>query len=174
MVTAVVNQTALAKPERRSRREAEAQPPVNVESLSPEVATDLVSLFKLLSDETRLQILFYLSQSRELNVGTLCNMLNQSQPAVSHHLALMRVAGLIDMRREGKHNFYRIEPSKFGRYRSVLETFLSPASHRDDWSKWFGHDGNGKLSSPRGSAESHPQPPSSGTDPAGDGRSTGA
>lgn len=76
-------------------------------------AKDLVELFKLLADETRLRILLLLKQRHELNVRTLCQMLRQSQPAVSHHLALLRVAGLIEMRRDGKHNFYRLLPQRF-------------------------------------------------------------
>lgn len=57
---------------------------------------DLVKLCKLLSDETRLKILYYLTQKDELHVRALCELLGESQPAVSHHLALLRVAGLID------------------------------------------------------------------------------
>jgi ArsR family transcriptional regulator len=74
---------------------------------------EFVSIFKLLSDETRLRILFYLTQTDELHVRALCNLLGQSQPAVSHHLALLRVAGLIEPRRAGKHNYYRILPQRF-------------------------------------------------------------
>lgn len=74
---------------------------------------DLVQLFKLLSDETRLKVLFSLAQTEEMHVRALCELLGQSQPAVSHHLALLRVAGLIEPRREGKHNFYRILPDRF-------------------------------------------------------------
>jgi ArsR family transcriptional regulator len=70
-------------------------------------------MFKLLADETRLQILFLLQQKRELNVRTICHLLKQSQPAVSHHLALLRSASLIEMRRDGKHNFYRLIPERF-------------------------------------------------------------
>ena len=77
------------------------------------IVKDLVELFKLLSDETRLKILYLLQQKKELNVRGLCQLLKQSQPAVSHHLALLRVAGLIEMRREGKHNYYRILPQRF-------------------------------------------------------------
>jgi ArsR family transcriptional regulator len=77
------------------------------------VTTSLVELFKLLADETRLRVLFLLQRHGELNVRTLCRLLSQSQPAVSHHLALLRSAGLIAMRREGKHNFYRLVPSRF-------------------------------------------------------------
>ena len=77
------------------------------------VVKDLVKVFKLLSDETRLRILLYLTQRQELHVRALCELLEQSQPAVSHHLALLRVAGLIESRREGKHNYYRVLPDRF-------------------------------------------------------------
>lgn len=76
------------------------------------VVKELVQLFKLFSDETRLRILHFLMHHDELNVRTLCKMLDQSQPAVSHHLALLRVAGLIESRREGKHNFYHVMPAR--------------------------------------------------------------
>jgi ArsR family transcriptional regulator, arsenate/arsenite/antimonite-responsive transcriptional repressor len=88
--------------------------------LPNEVAKDLAELFKLLSDETRLRILFLLQQRRELNVRTLCQILRQSQPAVSHHLALLRVAGLIEMRRDGKHNFYRLMPQRFEEFLRMI------------------------------------------------------
>jgi len=78
-----------------------------------DIIRELVKVFKLLSDETRLRILFYLSKRHELHVRALCELLDQSQPAVSHHLALLRVAELIESRRDGKHNFYRIVPERF-------------------------------------------------------------
>jgi len=76
--------------------------------LTPHLEKELVQVFKLLSDETRLRILNYLGREGELHVTALCEKLGQSQPAVSHHLALLRVAGLIEARRDGKHNFYSI------------------------------------------------------------------
>ncbi|MBI3837107.1 MAG: metalloregulator ArsR/SmtB family transcription factor [Planctomycetia bacterium] len=78
-----------------------------------DLVNNLVRLFKLLSDETRLRILYYLTQRSELHVRALCELLNESQPAVSHHLALLRVAGLIERRREGKHNFYGLKTRQF-------------------------------------------------------------
>lgn len=73
-------------------------------------AHDLVTVFKLLADETRLRILHYLTQKTELNVCTFVGLLHQTQPAVSHHLALLKEAGLIECRRDGKHNFYHLVP----------------------------------------------------------------
>lgn len=81
--------------------------------VSDAAVKDLVKVFKLLSDETRLRILLYLSQQEEMHVRALCEILHQSQPAVSHHLALLRVAELIESRRDGKHNYYRILPQRF-------------------------------------------------------------
>jgi len=82
--------------------------------ISEQAVRELAQVFKLLSDETRLRILFYLAQNSELHVTDLCNRLGQSQPAVSHHLALLRVSGLIESRREGKHNFYSVRTDHFG------------------------------------------------------------
>lgn len=82
--------------------------------VTEQTVRDLAQVFKLLSDETRLRILFYLAQNQELHVTDLCNRLGQSQPAVSHHLALLRVSGLIESRREGKHNFYSVRTDHFG------------------------------------------------------------
>jgi len=64
-------------------------------------------LLKHISDATRLQIVLMLSEG-EKHVGALCEVLNQSQPAVSHHLALMRHGGGIIPRRRGKNNFYTL------------------------------------------------------------------
>lgn len=63
-------------------------------------------LLKQVSDPTRLQVLMLLTE-KERNVSELCSDLGtQSQPAVSHHLALLRHGRLIEPRRSGKHNFY--------------------------------------------------------------------
>src|SRR3954468_692569 len=64
-------------------------------------------LLKQASDATRLQILGILADG-ERHVGGLCDELGQSQPAVSHHLALLRHGGLIAPRRSGKQNFYSL------------------------------------------------------------------
>lgn len=74
---------------------------------------DLVHLFKLLSDDIRLRILYFLAHEPELHVRALCDALHESQPAVSHHLALLREAGLIAPRRDGKRNFYHLVPQRF-------------------------------------------------------------
>jgi DNA-binding transcriptional ArsR family regulator len=64
-------------------------------------------LLKHVSDPTRLQIILILAGG-EHHVGALCDLLGQSQPAVSHHLALLRHGGIISPRRQGKNNFYSL------------------------------------------------------------------
>ncbi len=97
--------------------------------LSSELEKNLVQIFKLLSDETRLRILLYLMREDELHVTALCDKLGQSQPAVSHHLALLRVAGLIEARRDGKHNFYSVRKNHFHQVISELfENITDPDS----------------------------------------------
>ena len=91
--------------------------------LPDQLEQDLVQTFKLLSDETRLRVLMYLMREGELHVTALCERLDQSQPAVSHHLALLRVAGLIEARRDGKHNFYSVRREHF--HRIMGELFLN-------------------------------------------------
>lgn len=107
------------------------------ESFAPVIQDDkirgLVKRFKLLSDETRLRILFYLANTDELHVRALCDLLSQSQPAVSHHLAMLRTAGVVEPRREGKHNFYRLLPGGFEQLLRVVfaDDALSDTSTND-------------------------------------------
>lgn len=100
---------------------------VELSTLPADVATEMVHLCKLFSDETRLQIVHYLMQTEELNVRTLCDLLGQSQPAVSHHLALLRVDGMIECRRSGKHNFYRLVNE---RVQQFIEMIFSAAPNQ--------------------------------------------
>jgi ArsR family transcriptional regulator len=107
---------SITQPKQGGRRQAstpETGPLIAPSQLDAEVAKDLVQCFKLLADETRLRILHYLMQQDEMHVRALCILLEQSQPAVSHHLALLRVAGFIDSRRDGKHNYYHLAPKRF-------------------------------------------------------------
>ena len=67
----------------------------------------LTSLFRLLSDKTRLNILLALADG-ERNVTSLCEELQLPQPTVSHHLGLLRVNNIIANRRKGKQVFYAL------------------------------------------------------------------
>ncbi len=108
--------------------EAEQKSRNIIPELSVQLEKDLVQIFKLLSDETRLRVLLYLAREGELHVTALCDKLGQSQPAVSHHLALLRVAGLIEARRDGKHNYYSVRSKHFHR---IMEELFSSITNRE-------------------------------------------
>lgn len=98
------------------------------EGLAGPPLKDLASSFRLLADETRLRVLSLLVEFDELHVRALCELLGQSQPAVSHHLGLLRSAGLVRARRDGKHNFYSTVPEKL---ESVIELARSNVMPRN-------------------------------------------
>lgn len=83
----------------------------------------LTSLFRLLSDKTRLNILLLLAQG-ERNVSSLCEELNLPQPTVSHHLGLLRMNSVIANRRNGKQVFYTLN----GRVDAEQDANLVPQS----------------------------------------------
>jgi DNA-binding transcriptional ArsR family regulator len=69
----------------------------------------LSQIIQMLGDESRLKILMALAHNGEMNVSALCDLVASSQPAVSHHLRLLRIKGLVNYRRDGKHNYYRVD-----------------------------------------------------------------
>lgn len=72
--------------------------------------TDAQTVFDSLSDATRRRILALLQGEGELCVCELVAALGLAQPKISRHLAVMREAGLLAMRREGTWVFYRLHP----------------------------------------------------------------
>jgi ArsR family transcriptional regulator len=94
--------------------------------ISDDTIERLSKVFKLLADESRLRIVLALAQDGELHVSALCALLGQSQPAVSHHLTLMRLVGLVAYRRDGKHNFYRLASDHV---RDLIEQFFADSGN---------------------------------------------
>ena len=99
---------------------------------------DYVPLFKALCHPTRAQIIEFLL-SGERCVCEMTGPLDLSQPLVSHHLALLRDAGLVQMRDEGARTYYSIDWERFdgdlagflayvGKLRSAPRPALDPAS----------------------------------------------
>ncbi|MGY2463152.1 metalloregulator ArsR/SmtB family transcription factor [Vreelandella sulfidaeris] len=69
-----------------------------------------LSIFKCLSDETRLMLVLLVAQEQELCVCEMTHALQVSQPKVSRHLAQLRQCGLLSDQREGQWVYYRIAP----------------------------------------------------------------
>lgn len=81
-----------------------------------------LSLFKALSDETRLRIVVLLSE-KELCVCQLMWALDLDQAKISRHLTILRNAGLVNDRRQGLWIFYSLAEPRNELERSVFSTF---------------------------------------------------
>lgn len=93
-------------------------------------STSVDAVFRAISDPTRRHLLKRLKK-KELSVLELCAPYEMSQPAVSQHLKVLREAGLVDARREGRQQYYRLRPA--------------PLKHVRDWASEFEAFWNEKL-----------------------------
>ena len=84
---------------------------------------DLARIFAALADPTRLRLLNLIA-GREVCVCYLVEVLRQSQPKVSRHLAYLRKAGVVAARREGKWMHYRIQQPQDPAVASILAAAL--------------------------------------------------
>ncbi|MBB5629152.1 ArsR/SmtB family transcription factor [Sphaerisporangium krabiense] len=84
-----------------------------------------VDAFRLLSDGTRLRLMWLLS-SGEYDVGSLAETLAAARPSVSQHLAKLRLAGLVQTRRDGRRVLYR---ARDVHVRSLIKEALFHADH---------------------------------------------
>jgi len=67
----------------------------------------LNSLFKALNDRTRREILELLKE-KDLTAGEIADRFNISKPSISHHLDLLRQAGLVVSVKEGQFMYYSL------------------------------------------------------------------
>jgi DNA-binding transcriptional ArsR family regulator len=79
--------------------------------ISPDDAGRLAGLLGLLADPVRSRVLFALSAVERLCVGDLALALGASEDAVSYGLRMLRTAGLVTFRKEGRVVYYSLAPS---------------------------------------------------------------
>jgi ArsR family transcriptional regulator len=91
--------------------------------VSQSTAAGLVPLFEALADRTRLRLL-NLMDGREVCVCYFVEILGQSQPKISRHLAYLRRAGVATTRREGKWMHYSIATPSDAGASAILATAL--------------------------------------------------
>jgi ArsR family transcriptional regulator, arsenate/arsenite/antimonite-responsive transcriptional repressor len=77
-------------------------------------------MFRAFSDRTRLRILHVL-QGGELCVGDIVEILQAPQPRISRHLAYLRKANLVTVRKSGLWSHYCLAPAKTAFHRKLLE-----------------------------------------------------
>jgi len=84
-------------------------------------ASELAAVFRALSDPTRVSIVNLLACGEECCVCDLTDAFALSQPTVSHHLRILRDAGLVEAERRGTWAYYRLVPEAIERLREVFE-----------------------------------------------------
>lgn len=87
-------------------------------------AADLAKIFKALGDPVRLRLLSMIASRSggEVCVCDLTPAFDLSQPTISHHLKLLRQAGLIDCERRGTWVYYWVLPDTLDRLSDFLAT----------------------------------------------------
>ena len=87
--------------------------------LAGETPAVVADLFKALGDETRLAIVQILV-GKELCVCDIQNAFDMSQPAISHHLKILRQSGVVRDLREGKWIYYSLNPAAINLISAIL------------------------------------------------------
>ncbi len=91
---------------------------INVESAAPVLEPERkhAEAFKALSHETRLAIFYHLVRKGEAGdtVGSLQEAIDVPWATLSHHLDVLRRAGLLASRREERYIYYRVRPEQVG------------------------------------------------------------
>ena len=96
--------------------------PVLASALSEEEAVDLAAAFKVLADPARLRLLSMIA-SADADEACACDLvepIGKSQPTVSHHLAVLTDAGLLEREKRGKWAYYRAVPERLAVLRDAL------------------------------------------------------
>jgi len=84
----------------------------------------IAATFKLISDPTRLKILYLLCRNEEC-VSNIAALLSMSSPAVAHHLKLLKSQGLLSSRREGKEVYYKLTGTRYAEgVRETVDTMF--------------------------------------------------
>jgi ArsR family transcriptional regulator, arsenate/arsenite/antimonite-responsive transcriptional repressor len=96
--------------------------PVLTSALSVEEADQLAAAFKLLADPIRLRVLSLVANAPggEACTCDLTEPLGRSQPTVSHHLAALTAAGLLDREQRGRWAYYRVATDRVEILRDAL------------------------------------------------------
>lgn len=76
--------------------------------ITPKQAAELMGLFKILANDTRLRLLHALARADELRVTDLAEAVAMTPQAISNHLQRLVARGILSSRRDGNNVYYRI------------------------------------------------------------------
>lgn len=100
----------------------ECCPPMVTAPLDEQAAADLARIFKALADPVRLRLLSQIASlpGDEACVCDITGSFAVSQPTISHHLRVLREAGLVTAERRGTWVYYRLVPGVLDRLGAVI------------------------------------------------------
>ncbi|MGP3964744.1 metalloregulator ArsR/SmtB family transcription factor [Nonomuraea sp. 3N208] len=104
--------------------------PIAREPLSEHDAVELAGLLKAVADPVRLRLLSMIGSHAggEACVCDLTDAFDLTAPTISHHLKVLRTAGLIDGERRGTWVYYRIIPETVNKLGALFAPLTEPAS----------------------------------------------
>jgi ArsR family transcriptional regulator, arsenate/arsenite/antimonite-responsive transcriptional repressor len=97
-------------------------PPLMVSPLSAEQSAGLAPMFKAIGDPVRLRLLSMIASAPEVCVCDLTGAFDVSGTTISHHLRVLREAGLVDCERRATWVYYWIKPEASRRLSALLDT----------------------------------------------------
>lgn len=106
-----------------SGRDAACCPGLSAAPLGEDQAAELAKVFKALGDPVRLRLMSMIASRGEGGEVCVCELtpaFDLSQPTISHHLKLLRQAGLIDCERRGTWVYYWVLPGVLDRLAAFL------------------------------------------------------
>ncbi len=95
-------------------------PPLLGPRLDDGAAEDLAGTLKALADPIRLKLINMVAASGEACACDLPDLLDRSQPTVSHHLSILVKAGLLQREQRGKWAWFRLDQDRLDQVRSAL------------------------------------------------------
>ncbi|MBN9239022.1 MAG: transcriptional regulator [Micrococcales bacterium 70-64] len=100
----------------------------------------MADIFDVVSDPTRREVMAALLEravardaaAGEISVGDLVERLGLSQPTVSKHLRVLRDHGLVTVREDGQHRYYRLDPAPLEDLEDWIRPYLEPSLDEED------------------------------------------
>ncbi len=103
-------------------------PPIAVRPLETPQAEAVAPMFRALGDPVRLRLMSMIASAPETCVCDLTPAFDLSGPTISHHLKVLREAGLVDSERRGTWVWYRVKADAVRRLSALLDIPAMPAT----------------------------------------------
>lgn len=92
---------------------------------------DLLNLLKTLAQDQRLAILRLMAE-KEQTVSGLAEILDLTEPTISHHVKKLHSAGLLHLRMEGNHRYYRLNMKRLNTFKQYISEVEQPIEAYED------------------------------------------